>query len=180
MTKNIKNAAAAPAVKAPRKPRSKVNVVEVKAPTPAPITRKRAPKAAPAPQIENDNKLTPAEMPDPVPSMTKKGRTTPLSEDGVTKPHRKYATGPKQNHSEYGEGVCAMIHELYFIALKAANNDPNAIKRADVLKEAVAEGADIHTAKTQFQRARSWNLAGHTEPKPRRVKGAKKADAVSE
>lgn len=118
-----------------------------------------------AEQLPNDNRLTPAEMPEPVPSMTKQPKAeTPTGT-------RNYARGPKQHRSEYGEGVCAMVHDLYFAALKKAGS-VDAVVRADVIKQAVEEGADIHTAKTQFQRARSWAMLGNIEPKPRRTKKA--------
>lgn len=79
---------------------------------------------------------------------------------------RRWATGPKQNHSSI-EGPCAHVHGLFAEELERAGS-LDAMNRKTVIDQAVADGVDIHTAKTQYQRARS----NHINPKPAKVTAA--------
>lgn len=75
---------------------------------------------------------------------------------------RKWATGPKQHHSAI-DAPCAFVHEAYWNALDAANGDKSKVSRKAVIEFCVAEGVDIFTAKTQYQKVFSGRKERKTE-----------------
>lgn len=146
------NASKTAAKKAPAK-KSKVAVTEVKAADLAPkITRKRTPKVAPAKlaeleariegdQLPQDNKLTPEQMPDPVPAMTKEAKAPVARPDtwvlsSTAKPTKK--------------------------VWDVADSMPGA-SRKDVIAACIAQGIAPGTSRTQYQ---AWFKAMRDSGKP--------------
>lgn len=152
-----KTAAKTPAKRAPR---SKIAVTEVKAADLQPITRKRpakAPKISDAKLNELEARIEGDQLPqdnkaEPTSPITEgkyadkpKGRTTPLSEDGVTKPHAEKA--PTARPDSWKLSTTEKPTKKVW---NVADSMPGA-SRKDVIAACVELGIAPGTSRTQYQ-----------------------------
>lgn len=114
--------------------------------------------------MSKPNKTPAVKAAKPAPKAAKKAPTVKPTTPAAAPAPRRWATGPKQNHSTV-EGPCAIVHGLFADELKRAG-DVNKMNRAEVIAAALKRGVNIDTAKTQYQKARNNVL------KPKAAKAA--------